>query len=107
MRIIKYLSDKIADEIEDAADYAKEAITEKAMYPWLAEILYTISLEESKHRQMLHEAVARLITEYRDKTGEPPADMLAKYEYLHKKYIEAAKDAKMYQEMYKDMHKEP
>lgn len=102
MKIIKYLSDKIADEIEDATDYAKEALADKTLYPWLAEILHNISLEESKHRQMLHEAVARLITEYREKVGEPPADMMAKYEYLHRKHIEAAKDAKLYQEMYKD-----
>ena len=102
MKIIKYLSEKIEDEIEDATCYAKEAIAEKALYPWLAEILYNISLEESKHRQMLHEAVAKLIAEYREKTGEPPADMLAKYEYLHRKYIEEAKDAKLYQEMYKE-----
>lgn len=102
MRIIKYLSDKIEDEIEDATCYAKEAIAEKALYPWIAETLYNISLEESHHRQMLHEVVARLIAEYREKTGEPPADMLAKYEYLHKKYIEAAKEAKLYQEMYQE-----
>ena len=71
------------------------------------ELLYSISLEESRHKQMLHDAVVRLIKEYRERTGEPPVDMMARYEYLHKKHIEAAKDAKLYQEMYKDMHKEP
>ena len=28
--------------------------------------------------------------------------MMARYEYLHKKHIEAAKDAKLYQEMWKE-----
>ena len=102
MKIIEYISDKIEDEVEDASDYAKEAIAEKTMYPWLSEIFYSISLDESKHKQMLHDAVVRRIKEYREKTGEPPADMMARYEYLHGKHIEAAKDAKLYQEMYKE-----
>ena len=102
MKIIEYVSKKIEDEIEDATDYAKEAVAEKSLYPWLSELLYSISLEESRHKQMLHDAVVRLIKEYRERTGEPPADMMARYEYLHKKHIEAAKDAKLYQEMWKE-----
>ena len=102
MKIIEYISEKIEDEIEDATDYAKNAIAEKKIYPWLGDILYTISIEECRHKQMLHDAVVRLINEYREKTGEPPADMMARYEYLHRKHIEAAKDAKLYQELYKE-----
>ena len=102
MKIIEYLSDKIEDENCDAADYAKEAIANKDVYPWLADVLFAISNDESKHRQMLHDAVVRMIKEYRDKTGDPPADMLARYDYLHKKHIEAAKEAKTYQDMYRE-----
>ena len=102
MKIIEYLSDKIADEIDDAADYAKKAIEEKEKYPWLGELLYAISTEETRHMTMLHDAVVRLIKEYRDRNGEPPADMMARYEYLHRRQIENAKDAKAYQMMYKE-----
>ena len=102
MKIIEYLSEKIEDEIEDATDYAKNAIADKVMYPWLSEVLYSISTDECKHKQMLHDAVVRLIKEYRERTGEPPADMLARYDYLHKKHIEAAKEAKLYQDIYRE-----
>ena len=102
MKIIEYISDKIEDEIEDASDYAKNAVAEKENNPWLGEILYTISTEESRHRQMLHDAVVRLIKEYRDRVGDPPADMLARYDYLHRRHIDAAGEAKAYQTLYKE-----
>ena len=102
MKIIEYLSDKIEDETEDSGDYAKTAIAERDMHPWLGEILYAISLDETKHRQMLHDAVVRLIKEYREKVGEPPADMLARYDYLHKRHIEDASEAKSLQNMYRE-----
>ena len=102
MKIIEYLSDKIEDEIEDAGDYAKNAIAQKDTRPWLAEVLYTLSVEETKHRQMLHDAVVRLIKEYRDNMGEPPEDMMARYDYLHERHIEDAKGVKILQTMYRE-----
>ena len=102
MEIIEYLSKKIEDEIGDTADYAKHAVLEKDMYPWLGELLYMLSTEEAKHRGLLHDAVVRLIKEYRDKVGEPPDDMMARYNYLHNVHIDDAKEAKLFQQMYKE-----
>jgi hypothetical protein len=36
-----------------------------------------------------------------EKEGEPPATMLAVYEYLHRKHIDKVADIKRYQDMYK------
>ena len=102
MKIIEYLSEKIEDEIADLSDYAKHAILEKDLHPWLAELLYTLSLEETKHRGMIHDAVVRLIKEYREKVGEPPEEMMARYNYLHNVHIDDAKEAKLFQQMYKE-----
>lgn len=102
MKIIEYLSDRIEDEIDDAAGYAKEGIAVKDKYPWLGELLYAISTEETRHMTMLHDAVVRLIKEYRDRNGEPPVEMMARYEYLHRRQIENAKDAKALQLLYKE-----
>lgn len=102
MILIQQLSDKIEEEIKDASSYAQMALVEKEAHRWLADSLYSISEDEMKHMGILHDNVVRLINEYRENVGEPPADMLARYDYLHKRHIEAAKEAKLYQMMYRE-----
>ena len=51
---------------------------------------------------MLHEVVTKLIEEYRETNGEPPAAMLALYDYLHGQEIENAMRVKVKQGMYTD-----
>ena len=99
---IQWLSDKIKDEIHDAKDYAKTAIEWKEEFPEIARDLYNISLDEMKHMGMLHDAVAKMIEKYRKEEGEPPADMMARYEYLHKIHIDKAMKAKTFQTMFKE-----
>ena len=101
MKIIKQLSDMIEDEIEGAYDYAKKAVEWREEYPDVAATLYALSGEEMKHITRLHTLVADLIQSYREKQGEPPATMLAVYEYLHRKHIDKVADIKRYQDMYK------
>ena len=102
MKVIEKLSDKISDEIQDAKCYAKMALEEREPHRSLADTLYTISNEEMRHMQMLHGEVARLIAEYRQAKGDPPADMLAVYEYLHRQHIDAAAEVRTLQAMYKE-----
>lgn len=100
MKLIEYLSERIEEEIEDARQYALKALEVKGERPELAETLYNLSRQETEHVNKLHEQVARIIIDYRNKNGEPPADMMAIYEYLHKKHIEKATEAKRVQDMY-------
>ena len=101
MKIIKDLSEYIEEEIGDACKYAKKANELKDTDRTLADLFYTLSMEEMRHMQMLHDAVARKIEEYRQTNGEPPESMLAVYDYLHAKQIERANEVKGYQQMYK------
>ena len=102
MRIIKTLSEKIKEELSDAKSYATMANEFKNEFPELSRTLYNISTQEMEHMNMLHGEVSEIIKRYRDEHGDPPADMMAVYDYLHKKQIEKAKEVKTLQTMYKE-----
>lgn len=102
MKLIKELEELIEDEVHDVKKYAKMAVELKADHPQLAQVLYTISAQEEGHQQMLHGEVVRIIEQYRREHGEPPAAMMAVYEYVHKKHIDKLAEAKRYQEMYRN-----
>ena len=102
MKLIKILSEKIREEVCDARSYAKLALEYKEEYPELARTLYNISVQEMEHKNMLHNEVTEIIKRYRETKGEPPADMMAVYDYLHKEQIEKALEVKTIQTMYKE-----
>ena len=102
MKVIKVLSEKISEEICDAKSYAKLSLEYKEEYPELSRTLYSLSLQEMEHMNKLHGEVTEIIKRYRETQGEPPADMMAVYEYLHKEQIEKAMDVKSLQMMYKE-----
>lgn len=102
MKIIKKLSDYIHDEIHDASKYAEAAILYKEEYPDAAATFYMLSVEEINHMQILHNVVTQIIAAYRKEKGEPPADMLVIYNYVHNKLIEEEKEVKILQAMYKE-----
>ena len=101
MEDIKEVSNFIKCEIKDAEKYAKAALKYKEKRPSLGRLLYALSREEIDHMNRLHGAVVEIITEYREKEGEPPVPMQAVYDYLHEEQIEEAAEVKHYQEMYK------
>ena len=102
MKLIKILSEKIGEEVCDARTYAKLALEYKEEYPELARTLYNISMQEMEHKNMLHNEITEIIKRYRETNGEPPADMMAVYDYLHKEQIEKALEVKTLQTMYKE-----
>jgi len=100
LKIIKEMCDYIDEELHDAEKYIKRALEVKQDYPEVAELFNMLSGEEMKHMQMLHNQVVKLIENYRKTEGEPPASMLAVYDYLHQKFIDHAKEIKVMQQMY-------
>lgn len=69
--------------------------------PDLAKLFYTLSAQETEHMNMLHKEVVDIIQRYRKENGEPPAPMMAVYNYLHEKQISKAVEVKAMQEMFK------
>ena len=102
MKLIETLSEKISEEICDAKSYAEMAIENREAYPDLAQTLYELSVEEMGHMSRLHTAVTAIIEQYRKEKGEPPAAMMAVYEYLHKQQIGKAAEAKAMQSLYNE-----
>ena len=101
MKIIKCLSEKIEDEMDDAQDYIDLAMRWRQEEPDTADLFYTLSVEEMGHMDKLHTEVADLISEYKKDNGDPPKDMMTLYEYLHEKHIKRATEIRVKQGMYK------
>jgi rubrerythrin len=102
MRIIKELSEMIEEELEGAENYAKCALKHKDDNPSLANVFYEISTQEMRHVNMLHDEVVKLIKNHREKYGEPPAAMMAIYDFQHNRQIEKSKEVKILQSQYHD-----
>lgn len=105
MKIIEKLSDMIEEELHDAEKYINCAMNHAEDRPTLAETFYRLSMEEMQHMSLLHEQVAKIIDDYRKAKGEPPADMMAIYNYVHKKHIAKAAEVKNKQMIYKSSPK--
>jgi len=101
MKLIKKLSDRIEEELEDAECYAKMAIEYRDEYPELARIANNLSAQELDHMSALHTIVVQTIDQYRRTNGEPPENMKAIYQYLHNKHIEHAAKVNVLRSMYK------
>lgn len=101
MQIIKELEELIEDEIHSVKHYAKMAAELKDEYPSLAQTLFSISTQEETHQAALHAEVVKIIENHRKTKGEPPATMMAVYEYVHNRHVEKMAEAKRYQDMYK------
>ena len=74
----------------------------KSEYPGLAQVFYNISTQEDTHQAAIHGEVVKIIEQYRKTNGEPPATMMAVYEYVHKKHIDNLAEARRYQDVYKN-----
>ena len=102
MKLIADISEMIEEELEGAENYIKHALKQKGVNDSLAKAFHEISVEEMEHVNILHNEVTKLIAEHRKTKGEPPAAMLAVYEYMHNKHIEKANKIKHYQSQFRE-----
>ena len=101
MKIIKCLSELISEELDDAGKYIDLALKWKDTDQRAANLFSELSDEEMGHMERLHRLATDKITKYRAEKGDPPADMMAVYNYLHEKHVEKAAEIRIKQNMYK------
>ena len=94
MQIIAKVVDMIQDELDGAEEYAMCANKWKMDYPKLSARLNELAGVEMQHSRVLHDQVTSLIETYRQEHGEPPAEMIAIYNYEHGKAIKRAAEIK-------------
>ena len=102
MQIIKKLSKMIGEELDDSEKYARCALNHKDDNPTLAELFYSLSLEEMKHMEMLHKAVVRMIEEVRQSGRTVPEGMQETYDYIHEMHIEHTQEIRILQAMFRE-----
>lgn len=100
MQVIKCLSENIECTLDSAEENIKKAITFKNEYPIAAKAFYTQSVTLMDSIKGQHDAVVSLIDGYRKEKGEPPAPMMAIYNYMHERHISKAAAIKNLQDMY-------
>lgn len=100
MEVIKCLSEKIECTLDMAEEDIKKAIMYKEEYPIASKAFYTQSIALMDSIKSLHDGVVTLIEGYRKEKGEPPAPMMAIYNYMHERHINKAAAIKNLQDMY-------
>ena len=101
MKEIKDTSKDIECALDKAEHYAKQAILLKSKFPSLSQRYLAASNMMMDIMNGLHSDIVTIINDYRKTNGEPPAPMMAMYDYMHERFIEKAAAVKNLQELYK------
>lgn len=100
MQVIKCLCEDIEATLDAAEEDIKYAIQYQIDFPIASKAFYTKSIMLMDTIKPQHDAVTALIAAYRKEKGEPPAPMMAIYNYMHERHMNKAAAIKNLQEMY-------
>lgn len=103
MKIIKIISEDIEKELDYAEDCIKKAVQYKTEFPDVARVYDSLCTAHLNCAKNLHDQVVSIINKYKSEKGEPPAPMMAIYEYLHERQINKTIGVRNLQEIFKQM----
>lgn len=93
--------DYIDQQLDEAEDYAREAVKDKEHYPEYATIYSKIAADAHAHAEMLCKHIDAKVSEHVSKGTEHAGKMRNVWEYAKRKAHKRMGDAKMLLEMYK------
>ena len=101
MEKLKLLFSLIDDELADAMKYAEKAMHCKDTDPAMAELFYSLSLEELKHKGMLHNQLVKEMHNCIEEDPDKEITINAIYDVLNERQIEWENSIRMYHSTYR------
>lgn len=88
MKDIEYFAERIREELEDAKQYAENALLWKDKRKETSKALAELSREELEHAEALHHQAVALINEAKASGATATPEMKAVWDWEHKHMIE-------------------
>lgn len=101
MKILSKMISKANDTLEEIEWYAEKALHYKSDHKSVADVYNKIAEMHITIYDMLHKEMVGLIDEHKRIGHQPPAEMLAIWEYEHEKLIKEFAEAKTMVDEYK------
>jgi hypothetical protein len=101
MKILSHLIEKAHDTMEEVEWYGEKAMHYKTDHKSLADVYNKIAEMHVTIYDMLHKEMVNLIEEHKRMGHTPPPEMLAIWDYEHKKLIKEFAEAKTLVDEYK------
>ena len=101
MERLKLLFSLIDDELADSMKYGEKAMHYKDTEPAMAELFYSLSLEELKHKSMLHNQLIKEMQSCIALHPEKEQEINAVYDVLNERQVEWENSIKMYHSSYR------
>ena len=101
MERLKLLFSLIDDELADSMKYGEKAMHYKDTDPAMAELFYSLSLEELKHKSMLHNQLVKEMNECIENDPDKEESINAVYDVLNEREVEWENSVRMYHSTYR------
>ena len=102
MEKLKLLFSLCDDELADSMKYGEKAMKYKDTDTAMAELCYSLSLEEMKHKNMLHNQLIKEMHERIEKHPEEEHEINAVYDVLNERQVEWENSIRNYQGTFRE-----
>ena len=102
MERLKLLFSLIDDELADSMKYGEKAMHYKDIDYAMAELFYSLSLEEMKHKNMLHNQLVKEMQECIENHPERDIEIHAVYDVLNERQVEWENSIRHYQSAFRE-----